>query len=1231
MRKKLIAFIIGAALSIPFIAQGAAFKTNQVIDPVGYGIVFSNGVGTSTLYTVATSSLNLLTTNVAEGTNLYWTNSRFDTRLATKSTTDLVEGNNLYYTDARVNAYISASSTIPKTYSSNVWTGLNTFNGGLTVGSLNGPLQANNGVVSATTSIGVFYGGTGITSPPSYGQLLMGNSSSGYDLVSTTTNALGLVASPLTSVQFHDTGGIFGGDSNFIWDKTNDRIGIQVSSPQVPLHVASITGTTLNNVTSGSASLVTETLPSAPTGSITKIAEPSAPGAGSGVSFVDQGAGSYQANGSVYTYRIYPMLDVGGGTYYRSQFYVDVSNTDPNDSDYYNISVDWDDAVISGEAVAYHVEKDVNSGGFSDFGVFTSSGFTDSGSGPGGSYTAFPTYYTNIPGTGPNAFTGGSAGATNVGMGGSFTEVPTTVLMEIDSVANIGGTNYVSGSPTSGSFDDTGLGTYDIDVQWTDNGNASNAIVRVSQDGGSSWQYHYTGSNTSPYTFTNSGNDSDAEARWGQTYSAGSVQYDFSPYGIGVAPSGNTVYSTTGATYSTSVPADSVNYIFKHSMTGGSSAPWKVVAPQASPSYGIQFSGDYYDVGYTAWGYGATVTPQSYGFSGTNQNRDYKIYSTGSGIFSITPLTVSTVSSGGTKSVSLSWSLPSGITSVKILRQINGGGYTVSKTVTGTSATDDSTDGTWTGNTTVTPTSIVGGAARFDKALTTLTDEPHLAIVETSGSGTRYPKLSFGVAANSSSAPSYLAHIYSTSNTGYLNFTTGRINIENSLGGTATTILGGAGNFFNNANSSSVHFVVKGLNDSSLINTRSDQDTVGFGAAIGSDQQTTVQIQPARSGDLGLVLMGHSGMSATSQLLRTQDSAGSFGGAITVSGLFQAGAGSVSAPGLSFRADSNTGFYNVSGDKIGLALGGVEKTRWSANGAYFGSSAGVDATARVHIQAGTTAASTAPIKLTSGSLNTTPEVGAIEFLTDNMYWTKSGPTRVLFVGALALPTNGRVMYAGSGGFMQDTANFTYSVNRLSPTYLTLGAGTATAGTAPLVMTSGTLLTTPIAGAVELLTDKWYGTITTGAARKEFTLNDAALTSGSFPVATTNGRLTDSTFTSTNLIAGTYTPTLTNTTNLDASTARLATYMRVGNTVTVSGQLDLDPTAPASATLLGISLPIASNFSTAYQLGGTSFATSIAGMGAGIESDATNDRASLKFISSDITNQTMTFTFTYQVI
>jgi hypothetical protein len=73
----------------------------------------------------------------------------------------------------------------------------------------------------------------------------------------------------------------------------------------------------------------------------------------------------------------------------------------------------------------------------------------------------------------------------------------------------------------------------------------------------------------------------------------------------------------------------------------------------------------------------------------------------------------------------------------------------------------------------------------------------------------------------------------------------------------------------------------------------------------------------------------------------------------------------------------------------------------------------------------------------------------------------------------------------------------------------IGAGTTAASTAPIKLTSGSLMTSAEVGAIEFLTDKAYFTITTGTARKEFTLNDAALTSGTIPVGTTNGRLTNS--------------------------------------------------------------------------------------------------------------------------
>ena len=112
-------------------------------------------------------------------------------------------------------------------------------------------------------------------------------------------------------------------------------------------------------------------------------------------------------------------------------------------------------------------------------------------------------------------------------------------------------------------------------------------------------------------------------------------------------------------------------------------------------------------------------------------------------------------------------------------------------------------------------------------------------------------------------------------------------------------------------------------------------------------------------------------------------------------------------------------------------------------------------------------------------------------------------------------------------------------------------------------------------------------------------------------------------------SSTYTPTLTNTTNLTASTAAILQYNRIGNTVTVSGRLEIDPTI-AGSVVLGISLPVASDIASSTQCGGTS-----AGL-AQVESfaiygDATNNRATLEGISVDTSNHSIWVNFMYQVV
>jgi len=138
-----------------------------------------------------------------------------------------------------------------------------------------------------------------------------------------------------------------------------------------------------------------------------------------------------------------------------------------------------------------------------------------------------------------------------------------------------------------------------------------------------------------------------------------------------------------------------------------------------------------------------------------------------------------------------------------------------------------------------------------------------------------------------------------------------------------------------------------------------------------------------------------------------------------------------------------------------------------------------------------------------------------------------------------------------------------------------------------------------------------------------TLTGATVTaSGGLTVPTSNVGAVNS---------GTYTPTLTNGANIDASTALTCQYMRVGNVVTVSGTVNIDPTAAATYTSLGMTLPIASNFANAYECGGVACSGLATVNIMGILADTTNKRAQFDGNFVSIINTAMRFSFTYQVI
>jgi hypothetical protein len=113
------------------------------------------------------------------------------------------------------------------------------------------------------------------------------------------------------------------------------------------------------------------------------------------------------------------------------------------------------------------------------------------------------------------------------------------------------------------------------------------------------------------------------------------------------------------------------------------------------------------------------------------------------------------------------------------------------------------------------------------------------------------------------------------------------------------------------------------------------------------------------------------------------------------------------------ETEGTTGFFVKRGGNIGVGT--------------------LSPTARLHLASGLALANFAPLKLTSGSLiPTTAEPGAIEFLTDNLYFTittGSGfgvtSTRKNIALCDKALTSGRVPYATTNGRLTDNATLTY--------------------------------------------------------------------------------------------------------------------------------------------------------------------------------------------------------------
>lgn len=103
------------------------YYTNERVDDRVSALI-QNGTGISWSYNdvgnTLTPTVTLLpfsTTDLSEGTNLYYTQARFDSAFTAKSTTDLSEGTNLYYTQSRFDSAFTAKSTTDLSEGTNLY------------------------------------------------------------------------------------------------------------------------------------------------------------------------------------------------------------------------------------------------------------------------------------------------------------------------------------------------------------------------------------------------------------------------------------------------------------------------------------------------------------------------------------------------------------------------------------------------------------------------------------------------------------------------------------------------------------------------------------------------------------------------------------------------------------------------------------------------------------------------------------------------------------------------------------------------------------------------------------------------------------------------------------------------------------------------------------------------------------------------------------------------------
>lgn len=277
----------------------------------------------------------------------------------------------------------------------------------------------------------------------------------------------------------------------------------------------------------------------------------------------------------------------------------------------------------------------------------------------------------------------------------------------------------------------------------------------------------------------------------------------------------------------------------------------------------------------------------------------------------------------------------------------------------------------------------------------------------------------------------------------------------------------------------------------------------------------------------------------------------------------------------------------------------------------------------------------------------TAAVGAIEEITVGAGLTLSGGSLTASGGGTVADADyGDITVSGSGtAWAIDAGAVTLAKMANIATDSLIGRDTAASGV-PEIITLGASL--GMSGAQVLRRAALTGDVTAAVDSNATTIANAAVTLAKMANLAANSIIGNNTGGAAVPLAltaaqvrtllgietcssGTYTPTASNTVNIDVITPHVCQWSRVGNVVTVSGYFDIDTTAAANTlTQFQFTLPVASAITALEQIAGVSASNAVNEAGI-ILANIAGDRAACNFLSTVTTSRAVTFTMTYLVI